>query len=438
MSNAPSTDDVDSESRSVVSEPSSSLFNRGYCSLLVVQFLGAANDNILKQCLTFMVATGIWSGRFEEGGLGEGGQVFPVLCLTIPFILLSGYAGQVADRFSKRSVMLGVKVAELPIAVIGFIGFFTQNLWLTLAALLLLSIQSSFFGPAKFGVIPELVRDKHLSLANGLLNMFTNLAVIIGSLAAGPLSDAFDPTPIGNLSVEPRLWAPGVALILVAILGIFSILPMPKLRAAQPNLKYDLNPFGTYIRSLREMAQSPLLAVTLAWSGFYMIGMMALMIVPEYEAILNIDYTKTSLLLGALGVSIAVGSVLAGVASGSKIRPDFVAFGAAGMAVFFFLLGAVEPSYANVVAFILGIGFFAGFYIVPLQALLQHLSPDDERGRFLGTANALSFCFSTVGAMVYWLAANPIGMAPNRVHLICGTLALVGLFFGLRYRRLAL
>ena len=104
------------------------LSNRGFLSLLLTQFLGAANDNILKQCLTFMVATGIWSGSLAEGGLGEGGQVVPTLCLTIPFILLSGYAGQIADRFSKRNVMLAVKFAELPIAGVSFSRFLLAGL----------------------------------------------------------------------------------------------------------------------------------------------------------------------------------------------------------------------------------------------------------------------------------------------------------------------
>ncbi|MDD4786848.1 MAG: hypothetical protein PHO07_06705, partial [Pirellulales bacterium] len=111
------------------------LFSRGFLSLLGTQFLGAANDNVLKQVLVFMVATGIWSGSLAEGGLGEGGQSLPALCLTIPFILFSGMAGQLADRFSKRLVMVAVKIAEVPIALLALVGLLAQNLWITLAAL---------------------------------------------------------------------------------------------------------------------------------------------------------------------------------------------------------------------------------------------------------------------------------------------------------------
>src|SRR5690606_14946125 len=115
--------------------------------------------------------------------------------LTIPFILFSGMAGQLADRFSKRLVMVVVKIAEVPIALLALAGLLAQNLWITLAALLLLATQSAMFGPSKYGVVPEIVGEDRLSQANGLLNMLTNIAVIIGSLLAGPLSTAYDPDP---------------------------------------------------------------------------------------------------------------------------------------------------------------------------------------------------------------------------------------------------
>ncbi len=429
MTNAP-----DSSLSNSNPSPPPRLFGRGFLSLLTTQFFGAANDNILKQCLTFMVATGIWSGAVGEGGLGEGGQVVPALLLTVPFILLSGYAGQVADRYSKRAVIWAVKFIELPIALVAFVGFYLQNLWLTLFSLLLLSIQSSFFGPAKYGAMPEVVDDRNLSMGNGILNMFTNLAVIVGSLAAGPLCDRYDPEPsVDGSAVSPMLSAPGIALVVVALLGILSVLPMPSLPAAKPGLQWNFNPFATYIEALREMGRSQLLRVTMAWSWFYMIGMMALMIVPEYEQILDISYEKASWLLGVMGVGIAVGSVSAGLASRRGTRPGLVVVGAVGMATAFAAMGILQPTYGNVIAGILAAGVFAGFYIVPLQAQLQGLAPETERGRFLGTANAMSFCLSSVGALLFWIATNRVGLPANRVHLLCGVLSILGLV--LLYRR---
>lgn len=400
------------------------LADRGYLSLIHTQFFGAGNDNILKQCLIFMIATGgIWAGR-----LGPGGQVVPALLLTVPFIFLSGYAGQVCDKYSKRTVMLWVKICEIPIAATAFLGFYTENLWLALLSMLLLAVQSSFFGPAKFGVIPELVHDEGISLANGVINMSTNIAIILGSLAAGPLCDWYHPEPAAGM--EPLLWAPGAAMIAVSFLGLLSILFMPQLQPANPTLQYDPNPFGTYIDAVRIMARGPLLFVVIAWSAFYMVGMMALMIVPEYKEILDISYTQASYLLGVLGIAIAIGSVIAGAMSGKEIRPWLVPLGAVGMTASFLVLGLHRPTYPWVAALIAAAGFFAGFYIVPLQSLIQILSSDEERGRIIGTSAAISFCFSSLGLVVYWIATNRLQMPPNRVFLICGAMALVGTIAG--------
>jgi len=399
------------------------LLGRGFVSLLVTQFFGAANDNILKQVLTFMVATGIWAQA-----LGEGGQAYVALCLTLPFIVLSGFAGQVADRYSKQVVMVWVKVAEVPIVALAMVGLLYQSLWLTLGSFLLMAIQSTFFGPAKYGVLPELVTSGELSRANGAINMLTNIAIIFGVTVAGPVTDLYHPKPgVESEAVrEPVLWAPGALLLLVAVMGLVAVLFIPRLKAADPGLRYRWNPLGTYVPALRHMAAGPLLIIAMAWAFFYLIGMMALLVLPEYESILQISYRENSYLLGVLGIAVGFGSVLAGVISGHHIRPPLIPIGAVGMTVFFALLGLVRPTFWSVAVLLFGMGCFAGLYIVPLQALLQKLSPEGERGRFLGTANALSFCFSSLGAVIYWAAANRMGLPPNRVFLLCAVLAAAG------------
>lgn len=404
------------------SHPSKSLLGVGYLSLVSSQFFGAANDNILKQCLMLMVATGgIWADA-----LGSGGQVVPALCLTLPFILLSGYAGQISDKYSKQQVMLWVKIAEVPIAILAFIGFYSHSLWLTIMALVLLSIQSSFFGPAKYGVISEITKEEDLSLANGIINMFSNIAVIAGSLLAGPICDWFHPEAApGAVGIR---WAPGIALVAVSILGLLAMLPFPKQKRANSDLVFHWNPFSTYLSSIFNMGPA-LFAVVIAWAAFYMIGMIALLILPEYKTMLNTDYTTNSYLLGILAIAIGIGSAFTGWLSRGEIKPMLIPVGASGMTIAFFLLGTLPPVYASVAILIFVAGFFAGFYIVPLQALIQYLAPDDERGQVLGTSNAISFCFSTLGPVIFWLASKA-GMPPNRIFLICALFALIGTIYG--------
>ncbi|MDB4763430.1 hypothetical protein OAG38_06795, partial [Akkermansiaceae bacterium] len=130
---------------------SNRLFNRGFCALLITQFFGAINDSVLKQVIILAVASGgVWANQ-----LGEGGQAYVALCLTIPFILFSGIAGQIADRISKNRITVLAKIAEVGIAALALGAFFAGNLWACLSVMVLLATQSAFFGPAKYGMIPE-------------------------------------------------------------------------------------------------------------------------------------------------------------------------------------------------------------------------------------------------------------------------------------------
>lgn len=419
---------------------------RGFVALVVTQFLGAVNDNILKGVLIYMVIDGSWTGR-----LGAGGQGIVSLCLTLPFIFLSGIAGEFADRFSKRSVAVAMKIAEIPIALMAMAGFWIGNLWLTLISLLFLSGQSAVFGPAKYGMIPELVSPGHLSRANGIINMMTNVAVIVGTLAAGSISDAYSPLPLNP--AEPSLLLPGIVILLVAVAGVISVVFLTKLPSGNSSVRYSRNPFSMYWSAIRKMSESPLLLIALADGYFYFLAGLALLILPEYTIVLqawNVSRAEVSILLGILGIAIGLGSGVAGFVSGHAIRPVLIPIGAAGLSLFFLLLGIVPATIPNLPpawwpdlrivlsshsALILGAGFSAGFYIIPLQSLLQYRSPAGERGRFLGTAGAISFMFLTLSAIIYPVIRPAFGQHPEKIFLVCCGLMLTGIvMFMLRLR----
>ncbi len=392
------------------------LLGQGFSSLLVTQSLGAANDNILKQVLIFMVTEGLWKDQ-----LGAGGQSIIAWCLTLPFVLLSGYAGQLNDRISKQRVAVWMKIAEIPIVAIAGIGLWFGELYITLFAFIAMSIQSTLFSPAKYGMIPELVKSTELSRANGMINMLTNIAIIVGTMIAGPVSDRFFPSkPRGDGTLPDAVhWLPFVVMVAFAIAGVVAVLFLPKLKSQNERLRFDPNPFTTYWVSIREMSRGPILLVAVSWSYFYLIAMMSILLVPEYKGLLNITYTEASYLLGVLAVSIGVGSALAGLLSGDHIEPRLVPVGAIGLTLFLLLLGLVPPNRHNVAFFLGGAGISAGLYLVPLQALLQELSPDASRGRYLAAANAMSSIFMTIGAGIVWVARRPLEMEANRAFLIC-------------------
>ena len=234
-------------------------------------------------------------------------------------------------------------------------------------------------------------------------------------------------------------WPAGAALLLVAFAGLGAVLFMPKMKAVAPDLKLSKDIFGLHARTFKDSSR-PLLVVLFSWSGFYMIGMLALLLLPDYREILLVSNTSITMTVGLLAIAIVIGSILVAVLSGKTIRPYLALIGAFGMTACFATMGFVSKDFlgleivgtdaAGLKILVFLIGFFAGFYIVPLQSLLQFLSPTDERGRFFGTANFLSFVFTSAASLLYWGLKGWLNVPTERIPLVCAALALTGTLVG--------
>lgn len=394
------------------------LFGRGFFALFATQYMSAAGDNVVKGVIAYSVGlNGPWSDR-----LGAGGQGLIALCFALPFVVLSAFGGRLADRFSKRTSTIWLNVFSLSIAIAALLAFALDSLAGAVAALVAFAVSSAFFGPVKYGMIAELVEREDLGRANALINVGTNLAVITGTVLAGWVATVFVKAHQGGPAIG--WWLPGIVLIVSAVLGLLTCLPLPRLVAQEPNLPLDPNPFTTYWESLRRMARGPLLGVAFAWTYFYFLAAVVLAILADYPSLLGVDPLEASILSAAMAVAIGVGCVAAGWLAGARLRLEFVPFGAAGLALSFLLLGIAPLRFALVGALLSGLGLVAGFYIIPLQSALQALAPPDQRGRFLGTANALSFVMTGVGALLFWILSS-LGMPSNRMHLVLAALTAV-------------
>lgn len=328
---------------SEAAEPSRPLANRGFLSLVFTQFFGVVNDNLLKQVLSFgLAAAGVWSGV-----LGEGGQSWVAMALVMPFLLFGAIAGQLADRYSKQLVTLRVKQAEFLIVLVAFAGFYFNNVWLSLLAMFLLGTQSAFFGPAKYGVIPDLVDNSKISMANATIIMLTNVAAILAVVVGGALYEAYRGTAASG-APDGRLWLPGLALLVFAIFGLLAAKQMPSLPASAPGMKVQWEFFAPYVRTVKKMlaGDSPILVVCILKAMFYMLAYLVLLILADYTLVLGISEKKVSMyLFGTIGISIAVGSVLAGVISRGGIQPRLILAGGIGFGVAGLLLALAPSSY---------------------------------------------------------------------------------------------
>jgi acyl-[acyl-carrier-protein]-phospholipid O-acyltransferase/long-chain-fatty-acid--[acyl-carrier-protein] ligase len=391
---------------------------RSYWALMATMFLGALNDNALRMVVALLVVAGM--------GLEDAAKV-PLLAavlvvFALPFILFSPVAGYLADRFSKRAVIFWTKVAEAAVMGLAAVALWTGDPRLSLAVVFLMGAQSAFFGPAKFGVLPEILDDSELSRGNGLLEMFTEIAIILGGLAGTLLYDGFKGEGPGGRG--SMVWI-GVVLAGIAALGTLTSVFMEKLAPAGGRGRVPWNFLGEAWRNIRAVKRDralflSVLGVSYFWLmaslfqlNFYIYGYKVMDFGERVEL-------GIGLYLALAGVGIGVGSVLAGKLSGDKVEFGLVPVGAACMAVFSLLLYFVGGSNLAVGITLLLLGAGSGFYLIPLAAFIQQRAPRDGKGTVIATNNFVSFTGIILGAVLYWLVGTQLD--PRQVYLFLAVL----------------
>ncbi|MAT80276.1 MAG: hypothetical protein CMJ29_01350 [Phycisphaerae bacterium] len=398
-------------------EKRSGIANRGFVALMTTMSCGAFNDNVYRGMLLFMVVgDGLWSGR-----LGEGGTGIITFMLYAPFILLLGFTGLLADRYSKRRIIVLSRVAELLLAISVVGAMAIQNMPLALLLLLLLASQSAFFSPAKYGSVPEVVDAPMLSRANGVMSLLTNVSIVAGVAVAGHLMAAGE-----SIGVAGPVFV-GLIMVGVAVIGLVSSIMMPRRSAARPDLPISFNGFRTYWRTFKAMKGTDLIAATIAWCLFFAVGSLIINIIPNYTAKESLGLTDAegSNLLGAATLGIAVGGAVVGIGSGHRIRSTFIPLGAAIMGACFFILGLCNLGYISVMVLLFITGSAAGVFVVPVLALLQHLPVPGFRARCVGTANFMTYLSMSISAVIYWTLTKWIGALPPTWFLISGCFMVV-------------
>ena len=337
---------------------------------------------------------------------------------AVPFILFSMAGGHLADRHSKRTVAIGTKVAEVGTMTLGVIGLALVNIPLLLAVVFLMSTQSAFFGPSKYGLLPEILPKERLSWGNGILSLGTFAAIIFGLLTAGFLSTQFSGRPS---------WS-GAVLVGLALIGLTTSLGISRVPPADPKKELRWNLFGELWSQLRLIARQRVLFLAVLGSVYFWFlgGLLQLNIFLFGKLVYKFDDMASSYLQATLAVGIGIGSGAAGYLSGKKIEYGLVPLGSAGLAVFGavpFLFGLSPTGFAVNLCFL---GFFAGFYFVPIMTLIQRLPAPEVKGMVLGANAVLSFVGIFLASLVFYLLIGPAGLNPQQIFLASALMTLAG------------
>ncbi len=386
---------------------------RGFWALIVTQAQGAFSDNALKW-LAISLITGMGLSSEESDRLVSIiGALF-----ALPFIVFSMAGGFLADRFSKRTVVIGVKVFEILVMFIALAGLATNHIYITIGGVFLMGVHSAFFGPSKYGLLPELLPEKKISWGNGYLELGTFLAIIGGTVAGGWLCKTFRADPG---------WS-GVILLALAVIGLCTAFGISKVPAADPQKKFRANFVGDLWSQIQLIRRDGKLWLAVL-GNTYFFGIAALIqfviVIYAKDALKITDPVATGYLQAATAIGIGLGSFAAGYLSGGKIETGLIPLGALGLTVCAALLGESGLSFAAVATRLAALGFCGGFFIIPISALLQHRPARDKKGAVLAAANLISFVGIFLASGIFYVLASVLKLTPPQIFLV---VAAAGLF----------
>ncbi|WP_111657803.1 MFS transporter [Isoalcanivorax indicus] len=406
------------------------LGQRRFAPYFATQFLGAFNDNVYRQALILLITSGVVATTVAPNTLNNIG----LLLFILPFFLFSALAGQFADKYDKALLIRRIKLAEVAIMLMAAIGFYFNSLWFLLALLFCMGFQSTCFGPLKYSIMPQHLKNTELVAGNALVQQGTYVAILLGSISGIVL----------NMEGAGQWWAPA-GVITIAVLGWLAARQIPAAPPADPGLKLNWNIFSEtariigYAREVKSVWYS-----VLAISWFWFLG-------AAYTTQLKVyvdDYIQGTemvyaLLLATFSIAIGVGSVLCEKLSGKKVELGLVPIGSLGLSLFsidlFFSYQGMaandgpvtvaaflsDPAGLRIIADLFGIGVFGGFYIVPLFSFIQQRTRSSHLARVIAACNILNALLMVLSAIAGIVVVGVLGISIPGFFLILALANLV-------------
>ena len=381
--------------------------SRRFAPLFLTQFLGAFNDNLFKTTLFVLIS---FYGLGKNGWLPSSQMLnLGSLLFVLPYFLFSAVSGQLSTRFNKARIAQTTKFLEICIMALASYGFYTASAPLLLFCLFLMGTHSSLFGPVKYAILPEYLKENELIMGNGLIESGTFLAILFGQI-------------IGTSIAGQPVWLVVGIVLAVAVCGFAASLFMPSVAAKDPTLRIRPN----IIRGTKELirqtcVQKDLTTAIIGISWFWFVGAVYTTQLPTFVQIhLGGNDNVFNLMLTLFSVGIATGSVLCAKLSKGSLKLWLVAVGTVGLSLSGCLLvwlvhGSVHPDPQNlsgifaflaqgaaypIILVMLAIGFFGGFFSVPLYTWLQTASSDEFRAGAIAANNIANGVFMVAAALL--------------------------------------
>jgi acyl-[acyl-carrier-protein]-phospholipid O-acyltransferase/long-chain-fatty-acid--[acyl-carrier-protein] ligase len=370
-----------------------------FAYLNFTQFLGVMNDNFFKLTLIFMLLQ-VQGFENNQTILALAGAIF-----VIPFLLFSIPAGTLADRYSKNKIVIIIKLIEVVAAIVGVVGFTLKSAFWSYSALFLLATSGAIFGPTKYGIVPELVKREKLSKSNGYLSSSTYLAIIIGTVLAGPITEVTNK----NFIIISYI------CLLFSLIGFISSFFIPKTMPAGSIKKIPPLFFTELFKTLRKTSKIKHLTIAIFGSAYFLFigGYTQLNIIPFAVSCLGLTDVQGSYLFLVTAIGIGLGSLVAGKLSKTKIELGISPFGALGMTLCTLLLGLCGMSVLMVIGLLFFLGFFGGIFLIPLDTYIQAASPLKERGQNVACNNFMGFLGVLIASLLLYILGEVMQLPAN-------------------------
>lgn len=385
--------------------------HRSFYCLNATQFLSALNDNVFKLLVIYLLIN-IEGPAAANTILSLAGAIF-----VIPFLLFSSTAGVLADRFSKRTIIVATRTTEILILLFGAAAVFFEWGIGAYTALFLMATQAAVLGPSKYGIIPELVDQKMVSKANGSMTSFTYLAIILGTFLASFITD---------ITNKNFVLVAGFC-VFIGFIGLLTSLGIR--RTAPQNSPKKITPFFLYeiYQTLKLGWTIPHLLPAMYGSSFFLfIGAFTqLNIIPFAMQSLHLSDVGGGYLFLATAVGIAVGAVLAGQLSKDRVEPGLSCISGFFIVFFFFLLYFFSWSLTITIISLACLGIAGGAYLIPFDSYLQVNSPDIKRGQVIAAANFFSFVGVLMASLSLYFISEELGFSAASGFAFMGILTFI-------------